>query len=108
MGVIEDYKDVPLLPEVFEAPSGQEKPLKVVKRKKYLADPDVVKALKKSLDTCTDRAWTCGVVILYDYDTREVYTQPVFERDIDMFNCIELMKLRYMSVSEEGEEDDED
>lgn len=98
-------EDIPLFPECFEP---QDKPVKAIKRKKYKADPKVVSALKGSLDTCTDTEWTAGVVVLWNKETNQVYTRPVFDRDKDLFDCLEIMKLRYMAVSEEGEDDDKD
>lgn len=97
-----------MLEETVTIEEEETKPLKVVKRKKYSADPLVVKALKKSLDTCTEKEWTSGIVILFDKNTSDVFSYPVFQKDKDLFDCMEIAKHRYMSVSDDGADDDSD
>lgn len=90
-----------------EAPPVEEKPVRAVKRKKYLAEADVVNALKKSLDTCTDMTWTDCTIILYNDNNKITYTRNTFETQMEMFTAVELAKMRFIATTAEGEHDDE-
>lgn len=70
--------------------------LTAIPRVEYQSIPDIIDMLNGALTEARDNAYTCGFVALFNKDTKGLTTFFYWDKEVEVLNCIELLKLRHI------------